>query len=189
MGRPAKFTREDILAAALEITAESGPGAVTMAALAARLGAPTGSLYHRFASRDLLLADLWIHGVRRFQRGFVEALAADDALAAALHTPRWCRSHPARARLLLLHRRQDVVADWPERLGPEAELLERERTDALSDFAARHPGLDPETLAFATVDVPYGAVRRHLLAGRRPPEAVDELIITTCCALLPPSQG
>jgi AcrR family transcriptional regulator len=185
MGRSAKFGQDEILDAALAITAESGPASATMAAIAARAGAPTGSLYHRFRSRDLLLGTLWIRGVRRFQRGFVEALAADDARAAALHTPRWCRRHPAESALLILHRRQDLAAVWPDELGQDLDALNTQLSDAMSSFIARHPGVEHERLIFATVDVPYGAVRRHLLAGRPPPPLVDELITAACRGLLP----
>ncbi|WP_018653940.1 TetR/AcrR family transcriptional regulator [Actinomadura flavalba] len=187
MGRPAKFSRDDILDAALALTAESGLGAVTMAAIAARLNAPTGSLYHRYASRDLLLAALWIRGVQRFQRGFLDALNADDAPAAALHTPRWCRRHPDEARFLLLHRRRDLVTAWPAELGPDLDRLDRAVEDALTSFIARHQGTDPETLCYAVIDAPYGAVRRHLLADRPPPPAVDALITATYRALSLPT--
>lgn len=187
MGRPAKFTEDDILAAALALAAGSGPAAVTMTAIATRLQAPTGSLYHRFASRDLLLASLWIRSTLRFQRGFIDALDADDVQAAALHTPRWCRQHLAEARILLLYRRQDLIAAWPAELGAELDQLNSRLSDALGAFVARHPGLDLERLIFVTVDTPYGAVRRHLLADRPPPPQVDELIAATCSALLPAS--
>ncbi|WP_158578665.1 TetR/AcrR family transcriptional regulator [Spongiactinospora rosea] len=186
MGRAAKFSEDQILDAALAITAEDGPGAATMAAIAARLGAPTGSLYHRFSSRDLLLATLWIRSVRSFQRGFVEALTAGDAQAAALHTPRWCRRHPTEAALLLLHRRQELATTWPDELGADLDTLNAQVSDALNSFTAHHPGIDRERLTFATVDVPYGAVRRYLLERRPPPQLVDELITAACHAVLPP---
>lgn len=183
MGRPAKFSQDQILDAALAIVAGSGPGAATMAAIAARLDGPTGSLYHRFGSRDLLIATLWLRTVRRFQDGFVSALAAGDAEAAALHVPRWCRAHPAEAALLLLHRREDLAARWPAELGHALDRCDARVAAALNDFAARS-GVDRERLVFAVVDVPYGAVRRHLLGRRSPPSSVDELIVSACRAVL-----
>ncbi|WP_165966169.1 TetR/AcrR family transcriptional regulator [Actinomadura sp. 7K534] len=184
MGRPARFDETRILDAALAVTAEDGPGAATIAAIAGRLGAPSGSLYHRFRSRDLLLASLWTRTVRRFQEGYVEALARDDAEAAALHTPRWCREHPDQAAVLLLHRRRDLVSRWPAELAGDLDTLNAPAAKALDAFTARRPGIDRERVVFATVDVPYGAVRRHLLAGRPPPPLVDELVVTTCRAVL-----
>lgn len=185
MGRPAKFRTGQILDAALAITARDGPEAATMAAIAAGLGAPTGSLYHRFGSRDLLLATLWTRCVRAFQDGFVTALDAGDAEAAALHTPRWCRQRPAEAAVLLLHRREELAARWPAELGTELETLNEQVAAALRSFVDRRPDVDHDRLTFAVVDVPYGAVRRHLLRRQTPPPQVDELIITTCRAVLP----
>ncbi|WP_165958952.1 TetR/AcrR family transcriptional regulator [Actinomadura sp. KC345] len=180
MGRPAKFSEDQILDAALAVVAGGGPAGATIGAIAERLGAPSGSLYHRFGSRDLLLATLWIRTVRRFQRGFVAALAEGGAEGAALHTPRWCRMHPEEAAVLVLHRRQDLAATWPAGLAGDLDALNAEVSEALGSF----PGTDRERLAFATVDVPYGAVRRYLLAGRTPPPLVDELITATCRAVL-----
>jgi hypothetical protein len=60
MPRPAKFTPDAILKAASEIVATRGPGATTMGEIAAKIGAPSGSLYHRFQSRDELLGRLWL---------------------------------------------------------------------------------------------------------------------------------
>ncbi|GLZ05688.1 putative transcriptional regulator, TetR family protein [Actinomadura sp. NBRC 104412] len=184
MGRPAKFSRDQILDAALDLVAEGGPGAVTMSAIASRLDAPTGSLYHRFGSRDLLLSALWLRSVRGFQEGFVAALEAGDAEAAALHTPRWCRAHPAEAALLLLHRRKDLIRHPPPGEGMDEDVNARVMA-ALDAYAAAHPGIDRRRLMFAVVDVPYGGVRRYLLDGRPPPALVDKLIVATCRAVLP----
>src|SRR6266850_1310087 len=93
MGRP-KYDNGDFLDAALAIAAESGPPAVTVGAITERLGAPVGSFYHRFASRDVLLGELWLRTVLDFQRGIAAALDAGDGLRAALHTPAWVRGHP-----------------------------------------------------------------------------------------------
>ena len=57
--------------AAMRLVAEGGPNAATVAGIAGALGAPVGSIYHRFKSRDLLLARLWIRTVKRFQVGFL----------------------------------------------------------------------------------------------------------------------
>ena len=96
MGRNAKFDRDGIVAATLALVAEAGPKAATIAAIAGRLGAPVGSIYHRYPSRELLLAELWMSVVEGYQDGFVAALEGDDAVeaagASALYMPRWVRS-------------------------------------------------------------------------------------------------
>src|SRR6478736_6571049 len=98
----AKFTETDYLSAAKAIAVGRGPAAVTVASISQRLKAPTGSFYHRFASRDVLLGNLWLNTILDFQHGVSAALDADDGLAAALHTPRWSRDHLDEARLLLV---------------------------------------------------------------------------------------
>ena len=60
---------------------------MTVTSVTERLGAPTGSFYHRFASRDVLLANVWLGTATAFQTDFVAAIKAGDGLAAALHTP------------------------------------------------------------------------------------------------------
>ncbi len=76
MGRNARFSSDRILTAALELLAERGPEGVTMSAISRQTGAPIGSIYHRFPSRDLILALLWLDVVESFQDGFLETLAS-----------------------------------------------------------------------------------------------------------------
>src|SRR5712675_3450454 len=116
MGR-AHFDNAGFLAAARALACERGPGAVTVDSVTQRLKAPKGSFYHRFASRDLLLGELWLKTVLAYQEGFVAAIDAGDGLAAALHTPRWVRANLDDACLLLLYSRHDFVqGEWPKAL-------------------------------------------------------------------------
>jgi AcrR family transcriptional regulator len=105
----AKFSQKDFFAAAVAIASTQGPAAVTIASITARLRAPTGSFYHRFASRNALLGELWLRTVLDFQEGINAALDASDGLRAALHTPAWVHAHLENARLLLLYDRRDFV--------------------------------------------------------------------------------
>ena len=98
----ALFQRPDFLAAARTLVSEQGPATVTVDSVARRLKAPKGSFYHRFESRDALLAELWLSTIVDFQEGFFAALESGDGLRAALHMPAWARSHLDDARLLLL---------------------------------------------------------------------------------------
>lgn len=188
MPRPAKFDEDQILDAALRLVAEGGPGAATIAGIAGLLGAPVGSIYHRFESRDLLLARLWIRTVKRFQGGFIEALRAADldqaALGAALYNVQWTREHLEQARVMLLYRREDLAEKWPEELGEELAALNADVEGAMRDHALRRygEGGGAEALrrvVFAVVDVPYAAGRRHLINGEPPPPLVDELVTET----------
>jgi AcrR family transcriptional regulator len=180
MGRP-KYDDADFLDAALAIAALSGPAAVTIGAITDRLKAPVGSFYHRFASRDGLLGELWLRTVLDFQQGITAALDAGDGLRAALHTPAWVRLHPERARLLLLHHRDDFVqGGWPASLrdGVAAQTARMESGFArFAHLVFGRAGRDEVRRAqFLLAEMPVGAVRQHLQRREPPPPIVDELI-------------
>ena len=188
MGRP-KFSQADFLAAALAIAAERGPAAVTVASISERLTAPTGSFYHRFASRNVLLGALWLRTVLEFQQGVTAALDAGDGLRAALHTPAWARTHLDEARLLLLYDREDFVqGEWPEELRERVAEMGR-RMQAGSLRCARvifgQDGPEAVRLAqFLIAEAPVAAVRQHLVRREPPPPLVDRLIRTTYRAVV-----
>lgn len=179
--------------AALRLVADRGPQAVTVAALARELGAPVGSIYHRYRSREELLAELWMEVVEGFQSGFVASLAgADDvdgAVAAAMFMAAWARKHPLESRLLLLHRRQDFFAgEWPADLVDRAAALEPQIGSALRAYARRAFGrADPETMArlrYALLDAPFGGIKPYVQARKPLPPIVDDLVATTARAVL-----
>ncbi len=192
MGRTARFSSDAILDAAADVVADGGPARTSIGSIAARLGAPSGSIYYRFASRDLLLASLWIRTARRAQQGALEAIAHPDveraAVGTALHVVRWSRSHLTEARILMLHRREQLATQWPDELGEELAMLNMPLEAALGGFrrrlAAAGASANATDVAFALVDVPYAAVRRSLIAGTAPPRRVDELVRLTCRTVL-----
>ncbi len=180
MGRKPYYERDDFLSAALDIISESGPGSLTIAALAGRTKAPVGSVYHRFASREVLLAELWIRTAESFQRGFLEALIS-DGLEAALYTAKWVRGHLTEGRVLLLYRREELVAgNWPEDVKEHAANLARTLEKGLVSFTRKTFGSagreNVRRAAFALIDVPLAAVKAHLQKGEPPPEFLDDLI-------------
>jgi AcrR family transcriptional regulator len=188
MARP-KFDHQDFLAAALAIAAERGLPAVTVASITERLKAPTGSFYHRFASRDVLLGQLWLRTVLDFQQGIGAALDAGDGLRAALHTPAWVRLHLDEARLLLLYHRDDFVqGGWPAALRDGVAAQARRMEAGFARFAHLVFGCDgPQELRraqFLLAEVPVAAVRQHLLRREPPPPIVDELIRVTYHAVV-----
>lgn len=192
MGRPAKFSTDQILDTTAQLVAEGGPGYATVAGIAERLAAPTGSIYHRFESRDLLLAQLWIRTAVRAQEGFVRALSQDDigqaAIDAALHIPRWSRENLDDASVMLLYRREDLAEEWPKELGAELETLNEAIVTAVRNFVRRRFGsvskANVTVASFALLDVPYAAVRRYLIAGKPPPRSIDDLVTRTCQCIL-----
>src|SRR5215469_4541647 len=188
MGR-AQFDHADFVAAARALTAERGPIAVTVDSIIERLKAPKGSFYYRFASRDVLLGELWLATVLDYQEGFVAAIEAGDGLAAALHTPAWARLHLDDARLLLLYSRHDFVhGDWPTALRRGVRDQAQRFESCLTSFARQAFGrAGPAQLRRATfvlAEVPIAAVKTHLERREPPPMLVDELITRTYHAIV-----
>jgi hypothetical protein len=149
------------------------PAAVTIGAIGALIDAPSGSIYHRFPTRDVLLCRLWLSKATLFQDNFVAALATSDPVAAglqgALSIPRTARADFPAARIMLLHRREDFQgAGWPSEMRAEARRLKQQVDDALRDITQRLFGrVNTATLRaanFAILDIPFDAVRRHVAA-------------------------
>jgi hypothetical protein len=136
-------------------------------------------VYHRFPSRAVLLGELRLRTITRFQGGFLACLAnADPRLAArtaARHVVDWCRANPDQARLLL-HARGDFAPEgWPVELTACVAKQDRRLRAALRSLAVRL-GVDLDQVLIAVVDLPYAVVRRHLTAsGTVPANAADQV--------------
>lgn len=153
-----------------------------------------GSLYHRFGSRDDLLARLWIRAARRAQDSFLSALVAHEvpveaAVDGALAFYDFCAVQREDGSLLVCFRREDLVRDIssPAVLA-DLEDLNRPLERALTALTARLYRTVTrnriERTVLATIDIPYGAVRRHLIAGTPLPSAVRTHIETATRAVL-----
>jgi AcrR family transcriptional regulator len=185
----ARFDQTDFLDAARALIAEGGPQAVTVDSVAERIGAPKGSFYYRFASRDALLGEIWLKAVLAYQEGFVAAIEAGEGLSAALHTPAWARRRVEDARLLMLYSRHDFVhGPWPAALrrgvADQAERFEAcLRTFARGAFG-RAGRAEMRRSTFVLAEVPIAAVKPHLQRREPPPKLVDELISKTYRAIV-----
>jgi AcrR family transcriptional regulator len=187
MPRRSKFSETQILDATAALVATSGPSAATIGAIGGLLDAPSGSIYHRFPSRDVLLGRLWLRKATFFQDRFAAALEHADAhtagLDAALSLPRAVRADFAGARIMLLHRREDFLSEhWPAEMRAEAARLKDQVDHALKRLTLRLFGRATaravRLTTFAALDVPFAAVRRHVAANELPPAYVDDLIET-----------
>lgn len=168
--------------------AAHGPSGATIGAIARSVGAPTGSIYHRFASRDILLATVWLRAAAAFQNAVFERLAGaaprDAGLEAALYMAERVREHPGEARLLLLHRRKDFVdRGWPTPFRRQAARLAQQIETELRAFSRRLCGREDartvRMVAYAVIEAPFAAIRRHVAAKESPPPYVDLLIRAT----------
>jgi AcrR family transcriptional regulator len=193
MPRPAKHNEASILGAAASLVAAGGPKSATITAIGTAIGAPNGSIYHRFRTRDELLGRLWLNKAGFFQNRWAEALKQPDAkqagLAAALSLPQAVRDDFEGARIMLLHRREDFLSDgWPTEMRAEAERLGKQVDGAISDVArrlfGRHTTATRQVATFAVLDLPFSAVRRFVAAGESPPALVDTLIARAYAAIV-----
>jgi AcrR family transcriptional regulator len=182
--RPARYSVDELLDAAADLLAADGPVAVTMSAVARAVGAPSGSMYHRFPTRAALCGELWTRTEERFQRGFAEALGtSDDAtarcVAGARFTVQWCRERPAEAQVLLTGADALCRADWPAPLKARRDRVRNATRRLLAGLDA-----DADRVHAAVVDVPYAVVRRHLVARQTIPESAEQIVRDCAVALI-----
>lgn len=182
-----------MLDAARGVLLADGSRAATVEAIAAASGAPIGTLYHRFGSREALIARLWIRAVCRSQAAFLAALenpdAEEAAVAAALSIFDFCAEYPADAQLLASFGREELLGLTPDGpLADELETLNRPVEQGVSALARRLFGkrtrVALERVLLVTFDLPYGAVRRHMIAGEPLPSSLRADLETAVRALV-----
>jgi AcrR family transcriptional regulator len=173
VGRP-RHSDQGILDAAGEVLLESGPRAATIDAIARASGAPKGSIYYRFKSRDEIFASLWIRAAERFQEALLAFVDEDDPLEAtvkgALAVYDFCDTRRADARLLMSFRKEDLWGEGlPASLRTRLRELNRPLGRAQRDMAIRLYGEDGpralERLWRAVFDIPFGLAREPVTAG------------------------
>lgn len=193
MPRPILHAADGILDAARDLVLAAGVAEASVSAIARASGAPIGSLYHRFGSQKDLLGQLWIRAARRSQERFLTALEHPDpheaAVNAALAMFRFCVLEPADARVLVSFRREDLCrGEATPALVSELRELNRPVERGLKDLATRLYGRSTrvalERTALATVDLPYGAVRRYLVEGHALPSTLERYIEVAVRAVL-----
>jgi AcrR family transcriptional regulator len=183
MVRTARFSAEHFIDAAIALVAEGGPSAATMQAVARRVGAPTGSIYHRFESRSAILAAAWNLSYGSLARVLMPLLHAGRPREAALALLPWAGEDRHRARFLLLHEPVSLFEDTPP---PEPLRLEMERLEGRMDQAFRaciartgDSSIREEDLArakFLIFDAPIAILRPHLTADSVIPPFAGQMI-------------
>jgi AcrR family transcriptional regulator len=176
MAPPRKHDTDAILDATRGLALQSGPRSVSIAAIAEASGAPVGTLYHRFGTRDGILTAAWLRALARFQEPTIAADAAhpDDpveaGVAMAASAVHFSQAHPEDARLLLTVRRDDLLDHTPDdALRQRLDVMNAPLEDALRRIArGLHGRADARALDAVTravVDLPTAALRRHLRDG------------------------
>ena len=145
---------------------------------------------------------MWLRGVRRSQARFLEPLNAggnpiEAAVAAGLAIHDFASEEPADARLLAALRREDLVGEVTDpALAAALDDVNRELRSAVTALARRLYGRATrdaiEHTTCAVIDLPQGAIRRHLVQGAPVPRSVrSQLAAAIRAALLdrPASTG
>ncbi|MFK8014082.1 MAG: TetR family transcriptional regulator [Gammaproteobacteria bacterium] len=174
MGRTSTIDETAVFAAVGQ--ALSSAGSVTLQSVVAATGVSIGSLYHRYESREGLLAATWLDAVSAFQVAFNTAWEHPVERAgeeAALTTPRFCRAERARAIVLSCCRQSEFLSSsTPEALRQQIATVNDDGANALRRFA-RSSGLGIELCRHAIVGVPLGIVRAYLPSRPVPARADD----------------
>lgn len=189
MPRPARFTHDGILDAALAGVVREGPR-VSVTDIADQLRGPVGSIYHRFSSREVLMVRLWLRSVDRFQAGLVPLAAIPDPhqalLAMARHIPQFCRAHQDEATSLTLFRQDRLLDDCPDELRDVVATMNDTVTALMAEVTRRRyvrvTKRQHHCVRMATVVAPYGLVRPYL--GGPIPPLVDDATIAAANAIL-----
>ncbi|MFF5447638.1 TetR/AcrR family transcriptional regulator [Streptomyces sp. NPDC012888] len=191
MARPPRFSTEQLLDAAVRLAAAGGPACVTMSAVAQAVGAPSGSVYHRFSGRTALLAEVWLRTVERFQEGYADVLGSEGdprraARAASRHVVAWSRHHPEEAALLLYGAADFDRAHWSQEHITRADAGNHRTLAAVHGLGEALGAVGEqarERVTLALIDLPLSIVRRHVRAGTElPPHAED--LAEQCTAAL-----
>ena len=181
-----------MLDAARALVLREGPRAASVAAIARESGAPVGTLYHRFGSRDGVLAQPWLRALERFQRRALAAAADRDPLQASVAMAGsqigFARERPEDARLLLTLRRDDLLdADPGEELRARLEAINAPLSASSQSYAralgkparptharwrwSRAPSSTCPTRPFAGTCASESRYRRGCKATSKPPRA------------------
>lgn len=190
MVRTARFTAQAFIDAAIELVAEGGASTASPAAIAQKVGAPTGSLYHRFESRAALLAAAWgqVHGA--FVAQVAPPLREGKGLEAALALVAFAKTDPLQARFLFLTEAGALFGDSapPEAARRAIEAQEQSLDEAFQAYLARRPATVPAAereaqARFLVFDGPLALLKPHLQARAPLPAFVERSVVALHQAL------
>ena len=179
MVRLAKYSEDSFLDSAIQIAADCGFAAVSMGSIAARAGAPVGSLYHRFDSRGTVLARAWLKVRADFRAEVSVHWERGDNWAAVAALLAWCRAKPVYARFML---QTDDAPDFGA-LSPELHAeLESDQAALDADFErcvqSLPAGVDNPVhlLRFVLIGAPVAIVKPFLGQNQPIPPFIDGVL-------------
>ena len=181
LGRPRTYDDRALFDAAKAVLRERGLRGLDVRAVCEAAGVPSGVVYHRFPSREALLAETWLVTVAGFQEAFLAVLAEGDLVRTATFVVGWARAHADDAGLLMVHRVEDFIGKGDTERSKRATDLRRRLSLGFARAAKRaFPKLGaPEAtdrLVFAVVRIPEAAVRSYLVRGATIPASAELLV-------------
>ncbi len=131
--------RSRIMAAARTLLEEGGSEAVSMRAIAERIGYSATTIYLHFEDRDALLFALLDEAFGEFRAEMATAIAMPASARERIRAMgrayvRFALEHPAQYRLMFVQRPDFLLAHGPEEAGARIESL-----GALADLVAESP--------------------------------------------------
>lgn len=179
MVRLAKYNDDSFIEAAIHIAAQCGTGAVSMASIAAKAGAPIGSLYHRFDSRGTVLARAWLKVRADFRGAVCRHWESGDTWNAVEALLAWCRSNPVYARFML---QSDDAPDFGELSPPLHAELEADQGELDAAFERclqtlpRSVDNPVHVLRFVLIGAPVAIVKPFLSQEQAIPSFIDAML-------------
>lgn len=176
MGRKSTFADQDVFRA---VSTQIGTGdSFKLQYLVEETGVSIGSLYHRYQSREGLLAAAWLDALRAFHVEFLAALSLSGREAgerAALATPEFARQQRDRAVILCLGRPEALLPPTaPADFLAAVEKENAKAKDALRAFSKRE-NISMEACLYGVVAFPLAAVKLYL-PGRQLPKSADAFV-------------
>ena len=169
-------TRQRILDEATAQLLERGYSNFTIASVRDALGLSSGSMFHAFASKPALAAEVFVSGMRSYQRAAMEAIADLDEPVAAVEAwieahLRWVSGHRDLARFLFATQPDEVMA---AAAGPLAEANDAftKTVDDLLHHAVEAGALAPLPAGVAH-SLAMGAVQEYSRRWTRGAAPVD----------------
>jgi len=182
MVRLAKYNEDSFIDSAIHIAAECGIGAVSMASIALRAGAPIGSLYHRFDSRGTVLARAWLKVRADFRAAVCGHWERGDTWQAVEAMLQWCRAKPVYARFML---QSDEAPDFGPLAAPLHAALEADQAAldgaferCLHAVAATMPEAS-HLLRYVLIGAPVAIVKPFLSLEQSIPPFIDGVLRST----------
>jgi AcrR family transcriptional regulator len=176
----AEEIRSRIVAAARGLYMERGPEAVTMRAVAERVGVTATALYRHFPDKDAILREVVSEGSRLLGSHLFRALEAPTPLerlrATAMAYLDFALAQPQAYRALFESASEDETSPVQAQRGAIRRFL-RDRVRESMDAGALAPG-DPDGTALTLWSLLHGLVSLHQ-AGITRPEWLRERALTS----------